>query len=49
MQLRVEPGDAIDELYGEVLRNVGTKKVVDIMRMYKGCPVYMQVAKVIAP
>ena len=49
LQLRVEPGDAIDELYGKVLRNVGTKKVVAIMRMCKGCPVYMQVAKVITP
>ena len=46
VQLRIEPGDIIDELFGEPVRGNGTQCVVDLMRAYKGCPIYMHVVKV---
>lgn len=46
LQLKIEPGDVLDELFGESLRNVGVRRVVELMRTYRGCPIYITVIKV---
>ena len=45
--MKIEPGDVLDELFGESLRNVGVRRVVDLMRTYRGCPIYITVVKVL--
>lgn len=46
---RIEPGDVLDELYGEVLRNVKRGKMPQLIKDHQGLPVYISIIKARLP
>jgi hypothetical protein len=46
IQLRIEPGDIIDDLCGRALRSATTTQAINLIRMNKGMPIHISIIKV---
>ena len=45
-QGKIEPGDILDEIYGECLKGVRRGQIKSLLKQNQGWPVYLSVVKV---